>query len=92
LKAAHGGTSHVNVTFAEPVPVEAVAGARLVSHDGMRAVLAPEPPTTPEDVVRSLISRFPVVNIGVEEANLEDLMRDVYLAQLDAASPAGRPA
>jgi ABC-2 type transport system ATP-binding protein len=92
LKAEHGGTSHVNATFAEPVPVVDVVGARLVSHDGMRAVLAPEPPTTPEDVVRSLISRFPVVNVGVEETNLEDLMRDVYLSQLDAASPAGRPA
>jgi ABC-2 type transport system ATP-binding protein len=92
LKAEHGGTSHVNATFAEPVPVVDVVGARLVSHDGMRAVLAPEPPTTPEDVVRSLISCFPVVNVGVEETNLEDLMRDVYLSQLDAASPAGRPA
>ena len=92
LKAEHGGTSQVNVTFAEPVPMVNVVGARLVSHDGMRAVLAPEPPTTPEDVVRSLISRFPVVNVGVEDTNLEDLMRDVYLSQLDAASPAGRPA
>jgi ABC-2 type transport system ATP-binding protein len=88
LKAEHGGTSHVNVTFAEPVAAVSVAGARLVSHDGMRAVLAPEGTTTPEDVVRALISRFPVANVGVEETNLEDLMRDVYLAQLDAASSA----
>lgn len=88
LKAEHGGTSHVNVTFAEPVNAVSVPGTRLVSHDGMRAVLAPEGATTPEDVVRALISHYPVVNVGVEETNLEDLMRDVYLAQLDVASAA----
>ena len=58
----------------------------------MRAVLAPEGATTTEDVVRALIARFPVANVGVEETNLEDLMRDVYLAQLDAASAASRRA
>jgi hypothetical protein len=83
----------VNVTFAQPVPVVELTGARVVSHDGMRAVLAPEGVTTSEDVVRALISRFPVVNIGVEETNLEDLMRDVYLSKLAAApSNATRPA
>lgn len=87
LKAEHGGQSHVNVTFAEPVAVVDITGARVVSHDGMRAVLAPTANVSPEDVVRSLISRFPVVNIGVEETNLEDLMRDVYLSQLDTAVP-----
>ena len=82
LKAEHGGRPQVHVTFAEPVALVEVLGARVVSHDGMRAVVAPEGVTTTEDVVRSLISRFPVVNIGVEETNLEDLMRDVYLAKL----------
>ncbi|MGH7490713.1 MAG: ABC transporter ATP-binding protein, partial [bacterium] len=85
LKSEHGGRPQVNVTFAEPVAVVEVPGARVVSHDGMRAVVAPDGATTAEDVVRSLISRFPVVNIGVEEGNLEDLMRDVYLAKLGEA-------
>jgi ABC-2 type transport system ATP-binding protein len=93
LKAEHGSRPHVNVTFAQPVPAVELTGARVVSHDGMRAVLAPEGVTTSEDVVRALISRFPVVNIGVEETNLEDLMRDVYLSKLAAApSNATRPA
>jgi len=82
LKDEHGGRPQVKVTFAEPVSVVDVPGAHIVSHDGMRAVVAPDGTTTAEDVVRSLISRFPVANIGVEETNLEDMMRDVYLSKL----------
>jgi ABC-2 type transport system ATP-binding protein len=79
LKAAHGGKPIVNVTFAEPISALEVPGSRVVSHDGMQATLAPIGTSTPEDIVRALISRFPVVNIGVVETNLEDVMRDVYL-------------
>ena len=78
LKAAHGGKPIVNVTFSEPVGALEVSGTNVVSHDGIHAVLAPIGSSTPEDVVRALISRFPVVNIGVVETNLEDVMRDVY--------------
>jgi hypothetical protein len=60
-----------------------VPGSRVVSHEGIQASLAPLGATTPEDIVRGLISRFPVVNIAVVEANLEDVMRDVYLTKLD---------
>ncbi|MDQ1486357.1 MAG: viologen exporter family transport system ATP-binding protein [Actinomycetota bacterium] len=87
LKAAHGGKPMVNVTFAEPVGALEIPGARVVSHDGMQAVLATVGASTPEDIVRALISRFPVVNIGVEEAHLEDVMRDVYLTT--PGDPAG---
>jgi hypothetical protein len=60
-----------------------VTGSKVISHDGIQAVLAPVGTTTPEDIVRGLISCFPVVNIAVVEANLEDVMRDVYLTKLD---------
>ena len=83
LKAAHGGKPVVNVTFSEPVGAPEVPGSRVVSHEGIQAVLAPVGATTPEDIVRGLISRFPVINIAVVEANLEDVMRDVYLTKLD---------
>ena len=92
LKAEHGSKPHVNVTFAEPVQVVDVPGARTVSQDGLQAVLAPEGHTTAEDVVRALIARYSVVNLGVEETNLEDLMRDVYLARLEDSLPGRRPA
>jgi ABC-2 type transport system ATP-binding protein len=88
LKAAHGGKPIVNVTFAEPVSALDIPGSRVVSHDGMQAVLASVGASTPEDIVRALISRFPVVNIGVVETNLEDVMRDVYRTTLDSALPA----
>ena len=73
----------MNVTFSERVGALEVSGTNVVSHDGIHAVLAPIGSSTPEDVVRALISRFPVVNIGVVETNLEDVMRDVYLSTLD---------
>ncbi len=93
LKTEHGNASHVNVTFSAPVSVVDVPGARVVTHDGMRATLTPRAGSTAEDVVRSLISHFPVANVGVEETNLEDLMRDVYLAQLaDDSTTASQPA
>jgi len=82
LKAAHGGKPMVNVTFAEPISALDVQGSRVVAHDGMQATLAPIGTSTAEDIVRALISRFPVVNIGVVETNLEDVMRDVYLTTL----------
>ncbi len=83
LKAEHGGQPMVNVTFAEPVGTLDISGARVITHDGMQAVLAAEVGTTSEDIVRALISRFPVVNLSVEQTNLEDLMRDVYLTKLE---------
>jgi ABC-2 type transport system ATP-binding protein len=87
LKIEHGGRPMINVTFAEPVGLLSIAGTRVVSHDGIRAVLAAEAAATAEDVVRALIASFPVVNIGVEETPIEDLMRDVYLARQDEPEP-----
>lgn len=81
LKAAHGGRPRVTVTFAEPVRALSLPGATVVSQDGMHATLTPDEGTTPEDLVRALIAALPVVNIAVEEADLEELMRDVYLVQ-----------
>jgi viologen exporter family transport system ATP-binding protein len=86
LKAEHGNAPQVNVTFSEPVSSVVVARARVLSHDSMRAVIVPALGATAEDVVRSLVSQYPVANIGVEESNLEDLMRDVYLAKLNATT------
>jgi ABC-2 type transport system ATP-binding protein len=87
LKVEHGGRPMVNVTFAEPVGLLEIAGTRVVSHNGIRAVLAAEGDATSEDVVRALIARFPVVNIAVEEIPIEDLMRDVYLTRLEEPTP-----
>jgi ABC-2 type transport system ATP-binding protein len=84
LKVEHGGRPMVHVTFSQPVGAVAIAGSRVVSHDGMRAVLATEGATTSEDVVRALIAGFPVVNLSVEQTPIEDLMRDVYLTTLES--------
>jgi ABC-2 type transport system ATP-binding protein len=78
MKRKHGSRPVVNVTFGEPVAEVAVPGARLVSSEGVRATLMPEGDSTPEDVVRAVISQFPVVGLTVEESDLEELMRDAY--------------
>ncbi len=83
IKARHGGRPTVSVTFSEPVPSPGVAGGRVVSADGMQAVLSPEDGSTTETIVRALISRFPVVNISVAESDIEDVMRDLYLSAHD---------
>lgn len=79
----HGSKRLINITFEEPIAAFEVPGADVVSHDGMQATLAPSGDSTPEDVVRAVIGRLPVVNISVEQISLEDLMRDVFQAQLD---------
>jgi ABC-2 type transport system ATP-binding protein len=84
LQLEHGGRPMVHVTFSQPVGSVHVAGSRVISHDGMRAVLATEGDTTSEDIVRALISGFPVVNLSVEQTPIEDLMRDVYLTRLES--------
>jgi ABC-2 type transport system ATP-binding protein len=84
LQVEHGGRPMVHVTFSQPVATLEIAGVRITSHDGMRAVLATVGDTTSEDVVRALISGYPVVNLSVEQTPIEDLMRDVYLTRLES--------
>ena len=78
---AYGRRRIVRVTFDEQVAEPTVPGARLDSLDGSVAVFTPNGDNTPEDVVRALISRFAVASLSVEEANLEDLMREAYLGK-----------
>jgi ABC-2 type transport system ATP-binding protein len=84
MKTEHGSRRTVNVTFEMPVDRLVVAGARVLSHDGNVATLAPEGEHTVEDVVRAVIAHFGVIGITVEETSLEDLMRDAYDAQRPA--------
>jgi ABC-2 type transport system ATP-binding protein len=91
LKRLHGDARLVRVTFGEPVGELEVQGAEVRSHDGLQALLAPVAPASPEDVVRTLIARFPVINLSVEETDLEDLMRDVYRSQLEQAQTPSKP-
>ncbi|WP_327233989.1 ATP-binding cassette domain-containing protein [Streptomyces sp. NBC_01317] len=87
MKLQYGASRTVNVTFGEPVAEVRVAGARVLSHEGTRATLAPEDGHTPEDVVRALIAGFPVVGMTVEETDLEELMRNAYEAKNEILVP-----
>ena len=81
MKRKHGARRVVNVTFGEPVAELRVAGALVLSHEGVLATLAPTDGSTPEDVVRALIAEFPVVGLTVQETDLEELMRQAYQAE-----------
>jgi ABC-2 type transport system ATP-binding protein len=81
MKRKHDARPKVKVTFGEPVASVVVPGARLLSHEDAQATLAPEGDNTPEDVVRAVITRFPVVGLTVTEPDLEELMRDAYQAE-----------
>jgi ABC-2 type transport system ATP-binding protein len=87
MKRQYGATRTVNVTFGEPVAEVRVAGARVLSHEGTRATLAPEGDNPPEDVVTALIAGFPVVGMTVEETDLEELMRNAYEAKNEILVP-----
>jgi ABC-2 type transport system ATP-binding protein len=80
LGKAYGSTPIVHVTFTEPVvEVVVVPQARTVSQDGLRATLRLDPDATRRQVIGSLIDRYPVADLSIEEESLEDLMRAVYL-------------
>lgn len=84
LRKQFGGQPVVHVTFSSPVRVVDVPGATVVGRDQHRAVLSPGEGMTVEQLVRALTSKYPIVGLEVEESDIEDLVRDAYLANVDA--------
>jgi ABC-2 type transport system ATP-binding protein len=78
LKARFGGVPTIRVTFAEPVPGPLGVPAREVARQGLDVSLVPYPGVPVPDVVRTLMVEFAVTGIGIEETDLEDVMRAVY--------------
>ena len=90
LRDEVGVTWQVHVTLEAGVPGIAVPGARVVSTDGARVTLAPDgtEAMTPRDLVRRVIEQLPIIDVGVEEPDLEDVMRAAFGAAHVAAPAA----
>jgi viologen exporter family transport system ATP-binding protein len=86
LKRRHGGQRRVRVTFSGPVEAPTVPGARILAHDGLEATLVADGTSTTEDVLHALVSRCPIATVSIEETDLEDLIREVYLGGVSGVS------
>lgn len=86
LKERFGGRPTIRVTFAEPTPGPLRVPARETARQGTDVSLVPYEGVPVPDVVRALMVEFAVTGIGIEETDLEDVMRAVY--QANAAEPA----
>ncbi len=78
LKARFGGRPTIRVTFAEPTPGPLRVPAGEVGRQGLEVSLVPYDGVSVPDVVRTLMAEFSVTGIGIEETDLEDVMRAVY--------------
>jgi ABC-2 type transport system ATP-binding protein len=68
----------VSFTAAAPIPDDELARlGRVVTHDGLRVVLE-VPAARLRDVVAHLLSALHVVDFGVEDPPLEDVMRQLF--------------
>ena len=80
LRDQVGVSWQVHVTLDAAVPGIAVPGARTVSTDGARVTFAPDgtEAMTPRDLVRRVIEQLPVIDVGVDEPDLEDVVRAAF--------------
>jgi ABC-2 type transport system ATP-binding protein len=83
IRARFGGIWQIRVTLADPAADLRMDGLRLVQREGPHVVLSPhgsKPPALHEALKR-ITERYQVTDLSVEENNLEDVMRAVYLWQ-----------
>lgn len=76
-----GITWQVHATLMDAVDDLRLEGVKVLHQDGPRVVLAPEDEAklTPHQALKLLIERYAVADVAIEEADLEDVMRDMYL-------------
>jgi len=93
LREQVGISWQVHVTLDAAVAAVTVPGARVVGADGSRVTLAPDgsEAITPRDLVRRVIEHLPVIDVGVDEPDLEDVVRAAFGAA-HAGEPAPAPA
>ncbi|MFJ7333690.1 ATP-binding cassette domain-containing protein [Streptomyces sp. NPDC101116] len=76
-----GITWQVHATLVDPADDLRLEGVKVLHRDGPRVVLAPadEAELTPHRALKLLIERYAVADVAIVEADLEDVMRDMYL-------------
>ncbi|MFI1922165.1 MULTISPECIES: ATP-binding cassette domain-containing protein [unclassified Streptomyces] len=87
IRRTFGSTWQVRATLADPhAEVVALPGIAVLRHDGSRVVFGPDGPGAPtvHQALKSVIERYEVTDIALEEAELEDVMRAAYVQAGDA--------
>ncbi|MFF1440312.1 ATP-binding cassette domain-containing protein [Streptomyces sp. NPDC058295] len=87
IRRDFGSTWQVRATLADPhAEVVALPGIAVLRHDGPRVVFGPDGPGAPtvHQALKSVIERYEVTDIALDEAELEDVMRAAYVQAGDA--------
>ncbi|MFD9318257.1 ATP-binding cassette domain-containing protein [Streptomyces sp. NPDC060053] len=87
IRRKFGSTWQVRATLADPhTEVVALPGIAVLRHDGSRVVFGPDGPGAPtvHQALKSVIERYEVTDIALDEAELEDVMRAAYVQAGDA--------
>ncbi|MFD9435810.1 ATP-binding cassette domain-containing protein [Streptomyces sp. NPDC060002] len=87
IRRKFGSTWQVRATLADPrTEVVALPGIAVLRHDGFRVVFGPDGPGAPtvHQALKSVIERYEVTDIALDEAELEDVMRAAYVQAQDA--------
>ncbi|MER5195257.1 ABC transporter ATP-binding protein [Streptomyces sp. NPDC002755] len=87
IRRTFGSTWQVRATLADPrTEVLALPGIAVLRHDGSRVVFGPDGPGAPtvHQALKSVIERYEVIDIALDEAELEDVMRAAYVQAGDA--------
>ncbi|MFI5796583.1 ATP-binding cassette domain-containing protein [Streptomyces sp. NPDC051677] len=82
IRRTFGSTWQVRATLADPhAEVVALPGIAVLRHEGSRVVFGPDGSGAPtvHQALKSVIERYEVTDIALDEAELEDVMRAAYV-------------
>ncbi|MDX2679763.1 ABC transporter ATP-binding protein [Streptomyces sp. NY05-11A] len=82
IRRTFGSTWQVRATLADPhAEVVALPGITVVRHEGARVVFGPDGSGAPtvHQALKSVIERYEVTDVALDEAELEDVMRAAYV-------------
>ncbi|MGW6924651.1 ABC transporter ATP-binding protein [Streptomyces sp. NPDC054950] len=82
IRRTFGSTWQVRATLADPhAEVVALPGIAVLRHDGSRVVFGPDGPGAPtvHQALKSVVERYEITDIALDEAELEDVMRAAYV-------------
>ncbi|MGW2379573.1 ABC transporter ATP-binding protein [Streptomyces sp. NPDC001658] len=88
IRRRFGSTWQVRATLADAhTDVVALPGIALLRRDGPQVVFGPDGPEAPtvNSALKAIIERYEVTGVAIDEADLEDVMRNAY-AQAGAAA------
>ena len=79
LREEYGTVRTLMVTLAEPVPDVEVAGAEVVSREGLVVRLRfDRRRTSAETVIRGVMAAYPISDISIAEPDIEEIVRRIY--------------